>query len=182
MKFLIRKLGWDHWKRAFDEELAGVRASGGVALPFDPNHPPVEAPPSSNGVTAPSPAAIASRTAAASLRGPGIHPALPSPVPLLDPDADEWMRTNVRSQRQGDYATAVVRVPLGDVSGAQLRVLGELAATLADGMVRITTDQNALFRQDRRCSWCFPPARCDYRRLPGQQFWHLEAAEESRLR
>src|SRR5205085_11658685 len=41
LKFLIKSLGWDGFKAAFEKELAGVRAEGGQPLPFDPEAPPV---------------------------------------------------------------------------------------------------------------------------------------------
>ena len=45
LKFLIKTLGWDGFHREFERELEEVRAAGGPALPFDPEHPPVEVPP-----------------------------------------------------------------------------------------------------------------------------------------
>jgi len=43
-----------------------------------------------------------------------------------------------------------VTVPLGDLSGAQYRVLADLAAAYGDGSVRVTAVQNLVFRWVRR--------------------------------
>src|SRR5205085_4236176 len=40
----------------------------------------------------------------------------------------------------------IVTAPLGDVTGAQLRVLAALAQAYGDGVVRLTHDQDLLFR------------------------------------
>ena len=41
---------------------------------------------------------------------------------------------------------AVVTVPLGDLTSEQMRVIGELARAYGDGTVRVTVDQNLVFR------------------------------------
>jgi sulfite reductase beta subunit-like hemoprotein len=57
-----------------------------------------------------------------------------------------WSRTNVRPQKQKGYAIVIVATQLGDLTSAQMRLLGELADVFGDGTVRITSDQNLLFR------------------------------------
>src|SRR4051812_39447390 len=42
LKFLIKSLGWDGWRAAYDIAYAEVLAEGGARLPFDPQSPPVE--------------------------------------------------------------------------------------------------------------------------------------------
>jgi sulfite reductase (NADPH) hemoprotein beta-component len=59
---------------------------------------------------------------------------------------DAWRATNLLRQRQSRYATAIVTLPLGDVSVGQLRVLSALAAAYGDGAVRLTTSQNVCLR------------------------------------
>ncbi len=49
-----------------------------------------------------------------------------------------------RSRRGTRLVT--VTVPLGDLTGAQLRVLADLAVAYGDGTVRVTHDQDLLFR------------------------------------
>src|SRR5262249_45171650 len=50
--------------------------------------------------------------------------------------------TNTHPQRQPGFRAAVVQVPLGDVTSAQMRALGGLAATHGNGTLRTTNDQN----------------------------------------
>jgi sulfite reductase (NADPH) hemoprotein beta-component len=122
MKYLIRALGWDAWKAEVERELEAVRASGGPGLPFDPEAPPEEGPPDTPRPERPSPPAAGGDREAA------------------------WRATNLRPQRQAGYAIAVVTLPLGDVTSAQLRALADLALDYGDGTVRTTHDQNLLLR------------------------------------
>jgi sulfite reductase (NADPH) hemoprotein beta-component len=71
-----------------------------------------------------------------------VHPeAAPSPAALA-----AWARTNVRPQRQAGFVTAVVTVPLGDLTSAQLAALAGLSRAYADGTVRFTREQDVLLR------------------------------------
>ena len=56
------------------------------------------------------------------------------------------MATNVRRQKQDGFATVTVTVPLGDLTGEQLRILADLSLAFSDGSVRITVDQDLVFR------------------------------------
>ena len=86
--------------------------------------------------------------AAAAQHGPGIHP---EPRPAAGGSGyARWLRTNVRPQKQEDYVSAVVTVPLGDLSGEQYRILGQLASAYGDGSVRVTAVQDVVFRWVRR--------------------------------
>jgi sulfite reductase (NADPH) hemoprotein beta-component len=80
------------------------------------------------------------------VRGPGIVPDARPVLPVLSGEFLRWSATNVRPQKQGDYAVVIVTVPLGDVTGAQMRVLADLALACGDGTVRVTHDQDLLFR------------------------------------
>jgi sulfite reductase (NADPH) hemoprotein beta-component len=57
-----------------------------------------------------------------------------------------WRASNVRPQKQFGYVIAVATVPLGDLTSEQMRVLGELARAYSDGTVRVTVDQDVVFR------------------------------------
>src|SRR5207244_6932754 len=57
-----------------------------------------------------------------------------------------WRSTNVRPQKQFGYVMAVATVPLGDVTSEQLRVIAELARAYGDGAIRVTADQDLVFR------------------------------------
>ncbi len=146
MKFLVRALGFTVWRAEFEKELAGVRDEGGVRLPFDPEFPVVEAAPDWPHPVPPSIGEAARRAASAEVRGPGIVPAVRTPLPVLSGDFLSWQTSNVRAQKQEGYAAVTVTVPLGDLTGAQLRVLADLALAYGDGTVRVTHDQDLLFR------------------------------------
>jgi len=146
MKFLIRTLGWDIWKAEVERELAQVRAAGGTRLPFDPDDPPVEGAPASVRPAPPAPGAVGRRASAAVLRGPGLHPQTRPVLQILDEELRRWARTNVRPQRQQGYSIVTVSLPLGDLTGAQLRLLGELALAYGDGTLRTSVDQDLIFR------------------------------------
>ncbi len=55
-----------------------------------------------------------------------------------------WVRTNVYAQAQAGYYGATVQLPLGDITSAQFRAVGELARHLGAGVVRATNDQNLM--------------------------------------
>ena len=57
-----------------------------------------------------------------------------------------WRATNVRPQKQFGYVMATATVPLGDLTSEQMRVIGELARAYGDGTVRVTLDQDLVFR------------------------------------
>jgi sulfite reductase (NADPH) hemoprotein beta-component len=100
---------------------------------------------------APSVGHISSRVTGQKVAGPGIVPTI---VPMLqagDEAYARWRTTNVRPQKQFGYLMATVTVPLGDLSSEQMRVLGELARAYGDGTVRVTPDQNLVFRWVNAC-------------------------------
>jgi sulfite reductase beta subunit-like hemoprotein len=55
-----------------------------------------------------------------------------------------WHASAVFTQKQAGHSAVYVRLPLGDVTSAQLRALGRLATRFGDGSVRLTIDQNLL--------------------------------------
>lgn len=141
MKFLIKSIGWDAFRAAFDESLAAIRAEGGRPLRFDEAPALDEPAPDWPREAAPSIESIVDRVERVSLHGPGILP-----VRRTSHDQERWLRTNVRPQKQDGYVSATVTVPLGDLSGAQYRVLGHLSRAFGDGTVRVTAVQNLVFR------------------------------------
>ena len=146
LKFLIREMGWDAWRAELEQALAEVKAAGGTRLPFDPDDPPVETAPAWARPAAPRLADTAARAVATELRGPGFLPRVEPQLTLPTAAFARWARGNVRPQKQAGYVVATVTVPLGDLTSAQLRVLGGLAAAYSDGTLRMTHDQNLLFR------------------------------------
>jgi sulfite reductase beta subunit-like hemoprotein len=146
MKFLIRSLGFATWRAEFEKALSQVRDAGGVRLSFDPEAPPVEAAPDWSRPAPPPAADVAERAASAPVHGPGIIPRVSRGLVVLNRDYLGWTASNVRLQKQEGYAIVAVTVPLGDLTGAQFRVLADLAQSYGDGAVRVTHDQNLLLR------------------------------------
>jgi sulfite reductase (NADPH) hemoprotein beta-component len=143
MKFMIKTLGWDRWREEYDRELVNARTT---VPPIDIDPPGAEPAPAWTASEAPTPNLIAARVAAATPIGPGITPTL-APVYLPGEEAyARWRATNVRPQKQFGHVSVTATVPLGDLTSEQMRVLAELARAYADGMVRVTVDQNLLFR------------------------------------
>jgi sulfite reductase (NADPH) hemoprotein beta-component len=83
---------------------------------------------------------------AGAVRGPGIVPRIDARLAVHPDEFLRWSSTNVRRQKQHGYAIVTVTTLLGDLSSAQMRVLGELAGSFGDGLVRITPDQNVVLR------------------------------------
>ncbi len=119
IKFLVKKLGIEEFKRIVLEEraklrpdprwtsfLSSLRETDGV--PLKPGAP----------------------------LGSGPHPA----------GFDAWYRSNVQKQRQPGYAVATVKTPLGDFTPAQGRALSDIARRYSSDALRLTVSQNLLYR------------------------------------
>ena len=145
LKFLVRSLGWDGFVTEYERERADLGADH-AALPFDPERPPVEAAPTWPERRALALDEIAIRAIATTVTGPGIVPKVEPQLSVHSPEFLEWSRTNVRSQKQDGYAIVVVTTVLGDLTSAQMRLVGELSEVFGDGAVRVTMDQNLVFR------------------------------------
>ena len=145
MKFMIKSLGWARWRDEYDRELAGIRLRGEVPT-LEIDTPADEAMPSAPRSESPSTVEITARVTSGRVKGPGIMPVV---VPVLnsrDEDYSRWRASNVRAQKQFGYAIVEATVPLGDMTSAQMRVIGDLAKAYGDGTVRVTMDQNLVLR------------------------------------
>ncbi len=145
MKFLIKSMGWEAFRAAFDDALKEVRAEGGRPLEFASLPVSEEAAPSWPRAAPPALAEIVRRVEAATLKGPGILP-VPHRPANRDAAFSRWMRSNVRPQKQSGYVTVTVTVPLGDLSGEQFRVIADLSQAYGDGSVRVSAVQNIVLR------------------------------------
>jgi len=147
MKFLIKSMGWDAWRGAFERALSEVEAEGGIRLPADLRSLlPDEEAPTGTRPAPPSVQDIAIRVTSREVRGPGIHP---EPEPVIDTsDATfvKWATTNIRPQKQPGFVAAIATVPLGDLTSDQFRVLADLSRSYSEGSVRVTPTQNIVFR------------------------------------
>jgi len=144
-KFMIKTLGWDRWKGLYDQELANIRLHGEVAT-LEINPPELEPAPTAARTAVPAESAIAARVMSGTVKGPGITPVV---VPVLnsrDEDYTRWNASNVRPQKQAGYATVVATIPLGDMTSQQMRVIADLSSAYGDGTVRVTMDQDLVFR------------------------------------
>jgi sulfite reductase beta subunit-like hemoprotein len=146
LKFLVKSLGWEGFRTEFERELEAFRATGGAPLPFDPDEAPVETPPVPSGRTVPTIAEILGRAASTRVIGPGIVPHVEPRANISPHDFRDWSRTNVRPQKQAGWSMVVVATVLGDLTSAQMRLVAELATAYGDGTVRVTSDQNLVFR------------------------------------
>jgi sulfite reductase beta subunit-like hemoprotein len=150
LKFLIKDLGWARWREEYQRELNACRLRGQVPT-LDIEPPASEPRPDWGKDAAPSIGQIASRVSAARVTGPGITPQVAPLIRSGDEAYARWRSTNVRPQKQFGYVLPIAAVPLGDLTGAQLRVLGELSRAYGDGTVRVTTEQDLLFRWVQEC-------------------------------
>jgi sulfite reductase (NADPH) hemoprotein beta-component len=144
MKFMIKELGWDVWYDEYLRTLSECDRDGVPLLTIDP--PDAETVPTWGRSAAPTPNVIVSRVTAGQPNGPGITPTI-VPVFLSSDEAyQRWRATNVRPQKQFGYVMATATVPLGDLTSEQMRVLADLADAYSDGSLRVTVDQNLVFR------------------------------------
>jgi sulfite reductase (ferredoxin) len=72
----------------------------------------------------------------------------PGELPSLNGDVcyANWVKTNLREQRQEGYFTVTVALPLGDLTADQLRSLADIVRKFTNGTVRTTVEQNFVIR------------------------------------
>jgi sulfite reductase (ferredoxin) len=119
IKFLVKKLGIDEFKRLVLEERSKLRPDERWVSFLNDLHITDEKP----------------------LRAAGSLP--PGPYPE---GFEAWRKTNVRPQSQPGYSTAKVTLPLGDFTPTQGRALADLARRFTGDSMRATVEQNLLYR------------------------------------
>ena len=144
LKFTVKSLGWEGFRSRFEEELAGFKAEGGAPLTLPADALRSEEAPDWTPSTAPSLDAVR-KAAITPVNGPGIMPGTVKLQPLPDTYV-RWMRHNASRQKQNGYCHVTVRLPLGDFTAGQMRVLADLAEAYGDGTMRLTVEQNVLYR------------------------------------
>jgi sulfite reductase (NADPH) hemoprotein beta-component len=87
-----------------------------------------------------------SRATSSQVIGPGIVPQVRPILPTMNGDYTHWLSTNVRKQKQSGYFLVTATIPLGDFTSQQMRILGDLATVFADGTIRVTAEQDLVFR------------------------------------
>ncbi len=72
----------------------------------------------------------------------------PSDLPsiIIGEKLNQWIKTNVRPQRQPGYSTVTVALPLGDLTADQLRSLTDILREFTTGTIRTTVEQNFVIR------------------------------------
>lgn len=118
LKYVLRDLGLEKLREAIEIEREKIRARGDAAPVFKAT--PLPTPPPRERET-------------------------PPPVSSL-PGYLAFCASNVKEQSQEGYAAVYVRLPLGDVSGTQLRAVADLAEKYGDGSIWTTADQNLVLR------------------------------------
>jgi sulfite reductase (ferredoxin) len=121
IKFLIKKLGIDEFKRLVEEERK--------ILPYDERWTAYLA--GIDRFTEQAPAV----SDVVRLNG--------APIPQ---GYRGWAETNVTKQRQSGFNAVTVALPLGDISAAQLRKVADIARTYLRDSVRTTVEQNLVLR------------------------------------
>ena len=118
LKYVLRDLGLEKLRSVIEEERAKIRARGDAPSVFEatPLPPP---PPRERSTAAP---------------------------PAMAPGYLAWRASNVKAQSQDGYSAVYVRLPLGDVTSAQLRVVADAAETFGDGTVWTSAEQNLVLR------------------------------------
>lgn len=144
MKFTVKSLGWDGFRARVDLALEEFKKEGGARLPFSHDAAVSEGAPDWVAAEAPTLQAVAA-AASTPVQGPGIMPGTVRLQPLADGYV-RWMASNVGRQRQAGFHHVTVRLPLGDFTAGQMRVLADLAEAYGDGGMRLTVEQNVLFR------------------------------------
>jgi sulfite reductase (ferredoxin) len=133
MKFVIEKLGFEEFKRRWEAAYAAM----GYALP---THEPIklleyaDVPPLIMPTKAP---VLTSGNGHGN--GAALHNGEVSAF-------EAWKRTNVVPQRQAGFATAAIKLPMGDLTGDQMRVVADLAERYSNGNIRTTINQNMVIR------------------------------------
>jgi sulfite reductase beta subunit-like hemoprotein/uncharacterized protein (UPF0332 family) len=57
-----------------------------------------------------------------------------------------WLKFNIRPQRQPDYVTVIIALPLGDITANQLRSLADIIRRFTKETIRTTVEQNFAIR------------------------------------
>ncbi|MBI3289508.1 MAG: nitrite/sulfite reductase, partial [Elusimicrobia bacterium] len=120
MKFTVEKTGWDSFRSMALKEREKLRFAWAGKFPEIGNW----------------------------VERPGDAPEN-APVPLADSgsaDYRRWLATCVQPQKQDGYALVHVRLPLGDVTAAQLVALSSIVRGASNGTLRTTAQQNLALR------------------------------------
>jgi len=117
VKFLVKKLGIEEFRRQVDEELAQPWAWEPLDMPALKQLAP---------------------------EGPTPGPAPNSVQP--GPDFNHWVETNVVQQPQPGYVAVTLTIPLGNLSPEQFRAVADVMRRFSGGNARTQQNQNLVLR------------------------------------
>lgn len=135
MKFVIDKLGFEEFTRRWEQAYRDLGAHSPTResltlLPFA--DPPVPL--------------IMPTKASANGHGNGAAGNGHAGTFQSADDYAAWHRTNVLKQRQEGYAAVFVKLPMGDLTVEQLRVMADVSEQFSNGNLRTTISQNMILR------------------------------------
>lgn len=119
VKFLIKKLGIDEFKRLVLEERASLPEDGRWSAMIAETRDWEEGP---------------------------LDTASDADTEVTDAAFRQWRESNVYQQKQPGYLTVTLRVPLGDLTTEQARALATLARRYTRGTLRFNVEQNLALR------------------------------------
>ncbi len=126
MKFVIDKLGFEEFKRRWEEAYAAMGYNR-------PVHEPIKL---LSHQDDPVPLIMPTRAI-----GPGNGNGSLGETPF-----ETWRRTNAIRQKQPGYVAALIKLPMGDLTTSQMYVLADLAEAYSNGNIRTTVNQNMIIR------------------------------------
>jgi sulfite reductase (ferredoxin) len=119
LKFLVKKLGLEEFKRLVLEERKVLRVDPRWTAFLADLHAADDKP---------------------------LRPAGSLPAGALPAGFEAWRKTNTVPQRQDGYVIATLTLPLGDFSADQARALTDIARKYTGDTIRLTADQNLVLR------------------------------------
>ncbi len=122
IKFLLRKLGEKAFLEKLDEEFAKVEAEEGAKIAEELDRRLAEC---------------------KDEEAPSLPP---GGAALGDHAFARWKATNTLLQKQPGYRVVTIKLPLGDITGEQMRRLAQICRKYGNGEVRTTNTQNFVMR------------------------------------
>lgn len=136
MKFVIEKLGFDEFKRRWEEAYVSM----GHARP---DHGPITL---LQHRDEPIPLIMPGPTKAGANGNGSGNGAKGNGQAVQETAYQTWKRTNVVPQKQPGYAAAVIKLQMGDLTAQQMQVVADLAESYSNGNLRTTINQNLIIR------------------------------------
>jgi sulfite reductase (ferredoxin) len=135
MKFVIEKLGFEEFKRRWQESYKAMGydqpSHEPIRLMEHHDEPPLLMPTKLNG------------TGNGNGNGNHSNGALHAGG---GPAYAAWKRTNAIQQKQPGYAAAVIKLPMGDLTADHMWAVADLAERYSNGNIRTTINQNLIIR------------------------------------